>query len=274
MFRCLTSGLFALTCAVAFAQDAAVPSVSVFLQRLIDDPGRTPDYGEGMAAADQVARIPAETVRDILPLVFSALRVNRDVVQVNAALVLHAVSLRADSKTMLEPRINDILGLLAWGDARVKMTVPMVLARMRAPNSKIVPELARFLQDTSQPVAVKTVIVCTLMQVAAADGQARTSIVSFFNSDLNTRARIDAINAIACRPTDDPQIAGLVKKQLDSKDPDVKAAAIQVIGRLGPRAIAASKDSLLRIANASDERPDVRMQAERIAGLTWDARQP
>lgn len=266
-----TLSLFLVLFAASSALAAADVSVSEFLRDLMREPSRIPVYGEGLKVADQIAAVSPSQLKQDLPVIFEALGYERDAVKLNAALALHAVALRPDGRSLLEPHLDEILKLLERSDERLKMTAPMVVNKIRVANEKALPRLTSFLLDTTQPARVKNVVVCTLMQIAPDQAQSRTAIGKFLESSLDTRSRIDAINAVACQPTDDLIIAQIVARNLDDKDADVRAAAIQVVGRFGPKAIDAAKGSLLRIANRPDERPDVRRLAEKVAAMKWDS---
>lgn len=150
------------------------------------------------------------------------------------------------------------------------ISIPASAQGVAAGNEKATATLNRFLLDATQPARVKTVVVCALSQVAANHAASRAAISSFLDGDLDPRTRTDATNAVACLPSDDLATARTVAKNLTSKEADVRAAAIQVIGRLGPKAVAINQDTLLQIANRLDERPDIRKLAERVALKRWD----
>lgn len=254
---------------VLVAQHAQASAVTDFLRELMGDPARVPVYGEGLKVADQIAAMPASEVTSALPVIFEALSYERDAVKLNAALALHAVALRSDARTLLEPKVADILLLLRRSDDRLKMTAPMVLTKLRLPNERVVPALNRFLLDPTQSGQAKAAVVCTIRQIAPADTTSRQAISRFMDERLTPTNRIDALNAIACQPSDDLETAQIVARNLADENADVRSAAIQVIGRLGPKAIRQSEQALRQIAGRTDERTDVRALAERVVNMKW-----
>lgn len=240
-----------------------------FLRGLMRDPSRVPVYSEGLRVADQIAALTQAQVRSTMPVIFEALASERDAVKLNAALALHAAALRPDGPIFIEPRIDEVLALMDRSDDRLKMTALMVVTKLGAPSQKTLTRLISFLADRSQPPGVKSAVLCTLSQIAPTHVESKAASARFLDSDLDVRVRIDAINALACLPSDDSVTAQAVGKNLRSENADVRAAAVQVLGRLGPRAVGLHRGVLLEIANRQDERPDIRKLAARVAAMSW-----
>jgi HEAT repeat protein len=265
--RAILISLFILGSSTA---QVATETPAEFLRGLMRDPSRVPVYNEGLQVADQIAALTQAQVRSTLPVIFEALASERDAVKLNAALALHAVALRPDGRILLEPRIDEVLALMNRNDERLKMTAPMVVTKLGAPSEKTLARLVNFIGDRSQPPSVKVVVVCALSQIAPNHVESRAASARFLDGDLDVRVRIDAINALACLPSDDSVTAQAVGRNLRSESADVRAAAVQVLGRLGPKAADLNRSALLEIANRSDERPDIQKLAARVAAMSWN----
>jgi hypothetical protein len=253
--------LLFIPCLPAFAFQG---SIADFLENLLNDPRKEPSYEEGLQIADLARSASPGSVAGSLPIVFRALQNDRDAVKMNAALILHAVSLRPDASGLLDRHVPELLALLKRSDERLQLTAPAVLIGLRSRYKETIPAFQAFLQDSSQKPRVRSALTCTLLQMEPPSRETKKALAAFLAQPLSTRDRIEALNAITCQVWNDPEIAELVAKSLADPEADVRAKAISSIGRLGPDAVAVSQSMLLAIANRESERSDVRAIAQRV----------
>ena len=107
-------------------------------------------------------------------------------------------------------------------------------------------------------------MVCVLTKMAPHSDETLDAIAGFMEQSMSTQERIDALNAIGCRPTDDEKLIGLVVNALSDPDSHVRGAAIHVLGRHGKKGAFRGAEQLAKIAADVDERPEVRQMAEKL----------
>lgn len=257
--------MLARACLLIFGSAAAFGNPVIdFLQGLIDDLNRQPSFEDGLKAADSAKAMAVSAVSGALPVVFLALRSGRETVRVNGALILFSISTRPDAKAVLNPHVPAILDLLGSSDERVQATATMVFGSMRPVPPAVVPAFESFLKDPAKPLLVQTGMVCTLVQMQAPRQETREALSKYFSRAMGKSDRIAALDALACQPRDDAQVAKLAAQCLEDSDPDVRARAVSIVGRLRGKATELARPALLRIAADPNERADVRALAERV----------
>jgi len=257
------AGLLAIYLSAGAPGQEPLP-VKQYLEMLIQDPGRVPQFGEGMRVMDQVAGMPQSNVITVLPVIFEGLASDRETVRMQSALALHAVSLRTDGGALLRPRLDDVLALLQRNDVRLALTVPAVLERLEIPPTKYLPSVWSYVADGSQPAQGKTGSICLLTRVAPSAEQTHWAIAAFLDRQISTQERIEALSAIGCVPADDDKLMDLIINALNDPDQHVRGAALSVLDRYRAKDLARAREPLSRIALDQNEDANVRRAAERL----------
>lgn len=260
---------FPLLVISALGQDPGPNPAVALLNELAADPKRQVTFDEGMKVSDAVRAMPAAHAAASVPVILEALRSGRETARVWAASFLFAASLRPDAETLLDKQVAAIIALLQSPDERLQRTAPAVLARLRSRSAEAKPALEAFLHDASARPDVQVAVACTLNQLAEPDAAMRRAFGAFLSRPMAARDRIEALNGVACRPSDDPDIARLVSRSLSDPDADVRARAVAITGRLGPKSVASARGLLVQIANREGERPDVRALASGVLAGKW-----
>lgn len=247
--------------AIALAQHALSPAE--FLRQLMQDPSRIPAYEEGLRVMDQIGSMSPESVRGTLPVVFEALHSERQMAQIEGALALHSIAIRPDGMIHLTSRLDEILALLGQPDSRLKATAVIVAEKISAPTAKVTPVFVKFIADQGQPAQVKPGVVGALIRMTPLSPETAGVIGNFLRNTLDASVRIDTLNAIGSRPSDNSAQADLVIQSLRDPSDSVRNAAIHILKRLGPKAVARGSSLLFEVANDPNESQTVRVAAER-----------
>jgi HEAT repeat protein len=254
-----------VTLTLLVAQAATSNAAVEFLESLLKDPKKQPSFEEGMQVADTMRAASPASIDTGLPAIVESLRTERDAVKLWAASFLHAISLRPDSDKLLRPYVSDILSLLQSPDERLQRTAPAVLPRIPSEYSRVRPVFSAFLSDDNRKPEVQAAVGCALTQMGPLTPESRKAFAAFLTRRMSSREKIAALESVACQPADDLEVAALVARSLNDDDADVRARAVYLIGRLGPKSIDASRGLLVQVANRDTERADIRALAARIA---------
>jgi hypothetical protein len=230
----------------------------------MQDPSRVPAYEEGVKIMDQIGAMSQNDVTLTVPVVFEALQSQRLMAQLEAALALHAVALRPDGLALLGPRLDQILALLSQSDSRLKAAAIITVEKMNAPPARVTPALLSFIADQTQPAQVRAGAVGTVVRMTSLTPETAQVITTFLSRVAEPSIRIDALNEIASKPSDNVLQTDIVIQGLKDPNDKVRDAAIHLVQRLGPKAVARASSALMHIAQDSSESPALRTAADRV----------
>lgn len=166
------------------------------------------------------------------------------------------------SGELAEAAIPDIVQGVKDPEAGVRRTALGVLGRLGVPDARAIFEVAACLTDQRAAVRIAAArSVCRLMPFSSHE----LSGVLALLDDAEADVRIGALNALASLSPDEltPYRAAIVAQDADP-DPNVRAAVIDVIGRLGEAANPAQDDFLRE--RLQDDSWEVRAAAARALG--------
>lgn len=235
-----------------------------FFQRLVQSNGSPlPKYEDLLRVTEQIPNTPADKIAHALPVLMSALQNPNDMVKLYAASALSRVSDRADSGKLVSPYIQSIAALSDQQDARLQSTPPVIFLNLKPqPPPEVVPPLLTYLKRTDDAAKAQASAVFTLARIAPENPQVVDAIRGFLSRPLNTRTRIDTMNALGDTRVKDADIIDTVIKSLDDPDQGVRFTAAQTLRQMGKGAVLQAESALQRVALRADEAAEVKDAAK------------
>jgi hypothetical protein len=232
-----------------------------FFEKRLSQGGKS-TLQEHVGAAERAEKYDQMALKDALPAILAALRSNDPQVSVDAALVLTSIARRPDSGLLLKPWHQDILALLNRTDTRFGGAAIMIFEGEMPPPKDVLPILAQFVMNDSQPNDLKPGIVHGLIRIDSSSPETLGAINHLMLRPIDRSTRIATLNAIGGSRVEDLTLIGLVSRNLVDPDPYIRAAAIQTVSRMGTVAVAKTTGQLGRIANDPAETKELRDRAQ------------
>ncbi len=238
-----------------------------FLHELIRDPSKIASQEEALKQIEDIKS--SRDVKSLVPVAFEAVNSRSLQAQLYGASALFSIASRPDGSSALAGETESILRLLSHSEPRVKSACVILTRTLKLPASLYEQRFVQFLRNPAEPLQVKPMVVGALVRSNSAMEEKKKAIGAFLVSDMPLQNRLDAYNAVASSPSDQPWHADLVAIGLRDRDETVKQNAIQLMRRLGPNAISRHFDELKRLSVNSAESSRTRESAQRALDQKW-----
>jgi HEAT repeat protein len=263
MTRFAKAGLFISTIAVAalaYCAHAQTPSLEGFFRTLVDHPSPPPAYENLRQVTGRIEGLRPEEITKALPAIFAALAYQDETVSAYASSALYSISLRPDSAALLKSHIDAIGHSLSTSSRpETRAGEIIVLGTLKpTPPPEVVPIFLAFLKRTDTDAQAQgSGIIFELLQIAPDNPEVIAAVQEFLSRSLDSKSRIDALNAVGNPSVKDARILAMVTASLDDPDPGIRSTAIQALGRMGPQALQQAEPTLHRLAADKTQPADV-----------------
>jgi HEAT repeat protein len=262
MTRLVKAGFFFLIVGVllAYAQTRRL-SVQEFFQTLVAnyDPSSLPKLEQVVNITDQISGARPDEISKSLPAIFAAFGHQDDTVKAYAATALFEIARRPDSAALLRTHIGDIgHELLTSPKPEMRAGAMTILGMLQPPPPEVVPIFLNFLRRTDPDSQAQGAgVIFELVHVAPENPEVIAGIQEFLSRPLDTRARIDALNALGNPNIKDMRIVSTIISALDDPDQGVRSTVIQVLMRMNQDALRQAEPVLQRLANDPNQPANV-----------------
>jgi HEAT repeat protein len=198
----------------------------------------------------QIAGERPDDINKSLPAIFAAFGHQDDTVKAYAATALFEIARRPDSAALLRSHIGDIgHELLTSPKPEMRAGAMTILGMLQPPPPEVVPIFLNFLRRTDlDSQAQGAGVIFGLVQVAPENPEVIAGIQEFLSRPLDTRARIDTLNALGNPQVKDMRIVSTIISTLDDPDQGVRSTAIQALMRMNQDALRQAEPALRRLA--------------------------
>jgi HEAT repeat protein len=267
MTRLVKAGFFSLIVGVllAYAQTRR-PPVQEFFQTLVANynPSSLPKLEQVVNITAQISGARPDEISKSLPAIFAAFGHQDDTVKAYAATALFEIARRPDSAALLRSHIGDIgQELLTSPKPEMRAGAMTILGLLQPAPPEVVPIFLNFLRRTDPDSQAQGAgVIFELVQVAPEDPEVIAGIQEFLSRPLDTKARIDTLNALGNPQVKDMRIVSAIISTLDDPDQGVRSTAAQALGRMGQPAVEQAQPALQRLANDPKQPDDVKAAAK------------
>jgi len=180
-----------------------------------------------------------------------------------AALTLFEVSTRPDGQELLSAETSTFTALLIDPDTPIRRVTCLAIVNLHLnASSSLLPVLREFLTRDDAVSTVGPAVAGVLMQAAPNSADSTKAVVQFMQRQDNTsKSRHDTLLSIGIARPDNPEIAKEVAVYADDPDEQLSVYAIETLQSMGKNSIAATQQSLARIAADTNRPPSVRAAA-------------
>lgn len=221
-------------------------------------------------AIEQIAGMTPDAVRNALPAIFKAVKLD-GIAGLQAAFAVTAVAGRKDSGDLLSDRIPEIAAMLNLKDPRFKTFAAMVFMSMKpVPTDKVVPILSSFILRGAAAPGDKIAPAGALVAIAPAAAETEQSLLYLLGLPMDATIRTSLIEAVGRNTIKSAKVMDAVAQSLDDSNEDILLAAIQSIDRMGPAAVERCKVQLSKLAMDSDQPEPVRRLSQDALNNTTD----
>jgi HEAT repeat protein len=216
---------------------------------------------------DQIPRIAPNEISNAMPDILAALAHQDDNVKSDALLALFAVAQRADSAALLRSHV-DVIGhdlLNATTTKPETRAGEMAILGMLKPSPppEVVPIFLTFLnRRDAEAQAQGSAVIFELVHIAPENPEVVAAVRDFLSQTLDSKSRIDVLNALGNSRVKDAQIIAMMIRALDDPDQGVRFTAAQALAGVGRSALQQAEPTLQRLADDPKQPADVRAAAK------------
>ncbi len=243
---------------------AQTPPLQTFFQALVDhyDPSSLPKLEDVMKVTNQIPGARPEEITRALPAIFAALAHQDETVKAYASTGLFEIARRPDSAELLRSHV-DVIGqdLLTSPKPETRAGEMIILGMLQpTPPPEVLPIFMTFLKRTDADARAQgSAIIFELVHIAPENPEVIAAIREFLSRPLDTKSKVDVLNALGDPRVKDARIIAMVIASLDDPDQGVRSTAIQALMRMNQGALRQAEPALQRLAH------DPKQPAEVIA---------
>jgi hypothetical protein len=247
----------------AFSQTSSLPTVDpkTFYKNLPTSPVTATLFQEAVAAAGQLATLPIDQARDVVPLIFAAIKDDADGSK-HAAMGLYAISKRPDSGDILKPYIANIAALFNNPDPAFKATAGMVLSQMQPPAPEATDILLGFISGPTGTFGEKIDALAALTRLPNPPKDKIDAVAIPLLKQPMAPSNLGSAIFASMYPGTSDALADAIAAHLTDTDFLVKMRVIVAFRGLGPKALGKYRGQLTKIANDPNENSAIKTFAQ------------
>jgi HEAT repeat protein len=259
--------LFVVAVFACYTTQAQTSSLQQFFQALVGhyDAASLPKLDDLMKVTNQIEGARPAEITGALPAIFVALAHQDDTVKAYAATALFAVARRSDSTALLRSRV-DVIGhdLLTATKPETRAGEIIILGSLKpSPPPEVVPIFLTFLKRTdAEAQAQGSAVIFELVHIAPENPEVIAAVQEFLSGSLDSKSRIDVLNALGDPRVKDARIIAMMIRALDDPDQGVRFTAAQALAGMGRSALQQAESTLQRLADDPKQPADVRAAAK------------
>lgn len=245
--------------------DVQAPTLEAFFNGVLQNPSSLPEFEKLHRLTVNIGNIRSQEIVQGLPSVFAALEYQDERVKAYACAALFAIAQRPDGAKLLRSHIDEIgRDLLDSPYESIRAGEVTVLTSLKpVPPPEVVPILLTLLKrHDASTQAQGSGIIFELLHIAPENQEVIAAIQEFTSRPLNTKSRIDVLNALGNPSVKDAQLIESVATCLDDPDAGVRLTAIQALTRIGIRALRLAEADLIRLTVDPKQPTDVQSSAK------------
>jgi hypothetical protein len=241
---------------------SSVPTVDpkTFYKNLPTAPVTATLFQEAVAVAGQLATLPIDQARDVVPLIFAAIKDDSDGSK-HAALGLYAISKRSDSGDILKPYITNIAALFNHPDPAFKATAGMVLSQMQPPP-EAADILLGFISGPTGTFGEKVDALAALTRLPNPPKDKIDAVAIPLLKQPMAPTNLGAAIFASMYPGSSDALVDAIAAHLTDTDFLVKMRVIVAFRGLGPKALGKYRGQLTKIANDPNENGAIKQFAQ------------
>src|ERR1700730_11645363 len=230
MNRFMKAGFFLFIVGVACAQTQQANSLQQFFQTLVDhyDPSSPPKYENLRKVTGQIEALRPEEINRALPAIFAALGHQENTVQGYADSALYAIAQRPDSAALLRSHVDAIgHNILTSPNPDTRGAEIIILGALKPmPPPEVLPVFLSFLRRTDPDAQAQgTGVIFELVHIAPENPEVLAAVREFLSRSLESKSRIDVLNALGTSRVKDAHIISIMITSLDDSDEGVRFTA-------------------------------------------------
>jgi hypothetical protein len=230
---------------------AQAPTLQEFYQALVAEGHSAPSLEALIRVTKQISGVRPEEITRALPAIFAALANQDEGVKHNACTALFEIARRPDGAALLRTRINDVGQLLLTStNPDTRSGTLIILGTLQPPPPEVVPIFLTVLKRTDADIQAQGPgIIFELVHIAPENPEVIAAVREFLSRPLDTKGKIDVLNALGDPRVEDAGVIAMVISSLDDPDPGIRVASIQTLAGMGQSALRQAEPALQRLAN-------------------------
>jgi hypothetical protein len=217
---------------------------------------------ETQPVLDLLSTMPGPELAKALPAVVAVLDHPGEPVQAAGALALFMVSRRQDSASLLVPYEAAIVRLLDSPSERLRGLAALTLLNLKAaPSEEVLAAMLVSLNRTDRKPNARLQALAVLAVMFSNRPDVSAAINQFMSGPLDGDTLAAALNAIYSSLVDGEELRRTTIAALDHPQANVKLAALNVLERMGPSAVAGAEQKIKQLSTSDSA--EIRSAANR-----------
>jgi hypothetical protein len=239
-------------------------SLQEFYQALVAEGHSAPSLEALTTVTKQIYGAHSEEITKALPAIFTALAHQDEGVKHNACTALFEIARRPDGAALLRNHVNEVGQLLLTSpnpDTRAGTLI--ILGTLQPPPPEVVPIFLNVLKRTDADIQAQGPgIIFELVHIAPEKAEVIAAVREFLSRPLDTKSKVDVLNALGDPRVKDARIIAIVISSLDDSDPGTRVASTQALMGMGQSALQQAEPALQRLANDPGQPANVVAEAK------------
>jgi len=229
------------------------------------------------ALGTRIEAASPDEVKAAVPWMIAAAATGDDGKRNCAAVGLMGVGLRTDSPALLKDHIGEVAALLNSSDSFTQGFSVTVLGSVQQRQPTAVPGLLNallsFVKRTDRYTAAQVSAIAFLLKEFEGDQAVLDAVESFCSREIDSDSRTRIVFALGLGEAQrkPARVVDLIAANLSDPSLGVRAAAVDVLSRMGPQAVIRAEPQLRKLIQQADQPEVVKSAARKVlrdAGLS------